>query len=525
MAINPPTTTIPGNGSSPGTLVSSLTPTFSWNQVSGATGYGLYIRDMTAVGASLIYPNARGTTTTPLTGSSFTMPAGILAAGHVYRWNMTSFIGSTESTGVSVVLYFQTPVGTTIATTVTPSTGNAPGTVAVNPPAITMPGNGRSPGTPLNSLVPIFSWHPVSGASGYGLYIRDMTAPGIPLIYPNASGTTARPLTGNSFTIPAGILTVGHVYRWNMTSFNGSTESTTVSDALYFHTPAATAPPPIATSSGNSNPTKTVTASPSPSIPSNNSTSSGKMPFDTVVGSFNGVTAYSNGSVTTDSTDRISTGLKWQCVEFVRRYYSTVYGMNIGAGENASGFYSSAASWKLASFPNGGTVSPQVGDILCFAGGSSGNGHVAIITGVSSTQITVIQQNVTESSRDAAFPYPMSVTVGKYTVSGSTLGTTYHCQGWLRRPVVSASAESKPSPTSAITQKQAVSTQSAPSGVNKTSSSPSSIGTVSSTVKPPAKPTVTPTPQVVQKLELTVQANPKNAGVVKGSERMSPVVR
>ena len=497
MAINPPTTTIPGNGSSPGTLVSSLTPTFSWNQVSGATGYGLYIRDMTAVGASLIYPNARGTTTTPLTGSSFTMPAGILAAGHVYRWNMTSFIGSTESTGVSVVLYFQTPVGTTIATTVTPSTGNAPGTVAVNPPAITMPGNGRSPGTPLNSLVPIFSWHPVSGASGYGLYIRDMTAPGIPLIYPNASGTTARPLTGNSFTIPAGILTVGHVYRWNMTSFNGSTESTTVSDALYFHTPAATAPPPIATSSGNSNPTKTVTASPSPSIPSNNSTSSGKMPFDTVVGSFNGVTAYSNGSVTTDSTDRISTGLKWQCVEFVRRYYSTVYGMNIGAGENASGFYSSAASWKLASFPNGGTVSPQVGDILCFAGGSSGNGHVAIITGVSSTQITVIQQNVTESSRDAAFPCPMSVVGGKYTVYGTTIGSSYNCQGWLRKPVVGVSPSVKtPQQMSTTSAANAISSKQTPA---------------SSQVQPN-----TPAPQSVRTCVLKVEANPSNGGTVSG---------
>ncbi len=502
-AISPPTTSLPGTGSSPGTLVNSLMPTFSWNPVSGASGYGLYIRDMTAAGTPLIYPNTSGITAKPITGTAFAIPSGVLANSHVYRWNMTSFNGSTESTAVSGALYFQTPAGTPApTTTVVPSGGNVAGTMAISPPMTSLPGTGSSPGTLVNSLTPTFSWNPASGATGYGLYIRDMTATGTPLIYPNASGTMAKPLTGNSFLMPAGILVAGHVYRWNMTSFNGSTESTAVSSALYFQTPAGATASTTTVAPGSGAVSGTAAVNPVTAISSGNSTPSGKMPFDTVVGSFNGVTAYSNGSVEYDSgkrndKNRPDSGIKWQCVEFVRRYYSDVYGMNIGAGENASGIYSKAASWKLASFPNGGTVSPQVGDIICFGGGSSGNGHVAIITGVSSTQITVIQQNVTESSRDAAFPCPMSVVGGKYTVYGTTIGSSYNCQGWLRKPVVGVSPSVKtPQQMSTTSAANAISSKQTPA---------------SSQVQPN-----TPAPQSVRTCVLKVEANPSNGGTVSG---------
>ena len=70
-------------------------------------------------------------------------------------------------------------------------------------------------------------------------YIRDMTAAGMPLIYPNSSGTTYPPLKGTSLILPANFLVNGHSYRWNMTSFNGSTEIFTTSSVLYFQTPSA----------------------------------------------------------------------------------------------------------------------------------------------------------------------------------------------------------------------------------------------------------------------------------------------
>jgi hypothetical protein len=59
------------------------------------------------------------------------------------------------------------------------------------------PGSSSSPGPVLTTLTPVFSWNAATGATGYGLYIRDMTASGTPLIYPNSSGTTSIPLTRN----------------------------------------------------------------------------------------------------------------------------------------------------------------------------------------------------------------------------------------------------------------------------------------------------------------------------------------
>jgi hypothetical protein len=242
--VNPPTINSPGSASSPGIVAGSLTPTFGWNWVSGATGYGLYIRDMTAPGTPLVYPNASGTTATPIvgfdfgSGPTFSLPSGYLVNGHTYRWNMTSFIGSTESGGVSGALYFQTPAAVArISTINSPSSSSSTG--AVPPPTTISPGYASSPGILTGSLAPVFSWNAVSGATGYGLYIRDMTAFGAPLVYPNSSGTTYYPLVGTSLALPAGKLVNGHIYRWNMTSFTGLTESTTASSVLYFQTPAA----------------------------------------------------------------------------------------------------------------------------------------------------------------------------------------------------------------------------------------------------------------------------------------------
>src|SRR5207302_1474114 len=76
--------------------------------------------------------------------------------------------------------------------------------------------------------------------------------------------------------------------------------------------------------------------------------------WGTALGSFNGVTSYSNGSPGYVSNiynyingDYI--GMEWQCVEYVRRYYYSVYGVDLyalGGGMNASQFFGKAASMK-----------------------------------------------------------------------------------------------------------------------------------------------------------------------------------
>jgi hypothetical protein len=168
-------------------------------------------------------------------------------------------------------------------------------------------------------------------------------------------------------------------------------------------------------------------------------------PFGTPIGSFNSVIAYSNGTGTFDSmihnnSGGVRTGLEWQCVEYINRYYDVIYGVNIlSPAGNASAYFNSAVQRGLTSYPNGGTTIPQVGDILCFSGGAPsggqpGAGHAAIIRSVSASSVTVIQQNVKETSADANFTYPMSNNGGRYLVDGSRLGRSYACQGWLRVP-------------------------------------------------------------------------------------------
>jgi len=237
-ALAPPTPSSPGNGLSPGPTLTTLTPQFTWSAVTGATGYGVYIRDLTT--NVLVYPNAAGTTSTPLTGTSLSLSSGYLVNGHSYRWSATSFNGSTESAQSTSILYFQTPA------------------TALAPPTPTAPGNLSSPGPTLTTLTPQFTWSAVTGATGYGVYIRDVTAN--ILVYPNSSGTTSTPLTGTSLNLPSGYLVDGHAYRWSATTFNGSSESAQSTSILYFQTAVAALAPPTPSSPGNaSSPGPTLT--------------------------------------------------------------------------------------------------------------------------------------------------------------------------------------------------------------------------------------------------------------------------
>jgi hypothetical protein len=104
--VGPPTITSPGTASGPGTTISTLTPTMNWIGVTGATGYGIYISQSPYGPSNIIFNNTGG----PFTGTSYTLPSGVLQPGILYRWNMTSFVGATES-GVGNTLYFQTQSG------------------------------------------------------------------------------------------------------------------------------------------------------------------------------------------------------------------------------------------------------------------------------------------------------------------------------------------------------------------------------------------------------------------------------
>lgn len=89
----------PGTTSSPGPVLSTLTPKFSWNPVTGITGYEIYLTDLTTSKLSFLVFSASTTSWTPTSGT--------LVAGHKYSWNIRAYIGSTAGT-YKDIYYFQT---------------------------------------------------------------------------------------------------------------------------------------------------------------------------------------------------------------------------------------------------------------------------------------------------------------------------------------------------------------------------------------------------------------------------------
>ena len=169
-----------------------------------------------------------------------------------------------------------------------------------------------------------------------------------------------------------------------------------------------------------------------------------KASHDTLLGNFKGVEVYSNGSHTFNDNpnnwqsnffDESVTGLRWECTEFVHRYYLQIYGVNLSFSGDASGYYdyySSASHDGIIAYSNNGTGLPQVGDILISEGTPNtkyDTGHVAIVSGVTSTMVTIVQQNWWEDKQD--------VTGGYVPINGNKLGifnggTYYPVIGWLR---------------------------------------------------------------------------------------------
>ncbi|MCE5228751.1 N-acetylmuramoyl-L-alanine amidase [bacterium] len=76
----PPTLVSPGTATSPGSQITTLTPTMKWSASTGATGYGLYVRDINT--NVLVVDNDNVSNVTQLTLGA------PLVNGHRYKWNM-----------------------------------------------------------------------------------------------------------------------------------------------------------------------------------------------------------------------------------------------------------------------------------------------------------------------------------------------------------------------------------------------------------------------------------------------------
>lgn len=125
------------------------------------------------------------------------------------------------------------------------------------------------------------------------------------------------------------------------------------------------------------------------------------------IDSFNGVSVYHNGGVNNVSGRNVSKtgyniGLKYQCVEFVKRYYLQYLKHKIpDSYGHAKSFYDKKLKdnelnkkRNLIQFNNLSSKRPEINDLIIFDGTILNKyGHVAIITKVSDNHIEIIQQN------------------------------------------------------------------------------------------------------------------------------------
>lgn len=153
-----------------------------------------------------------------------------------------------------------------------------------------------------------------------------------------------------------------------------------------------------------------------------------------------GVAAQSNGRDmhTGNSCDsRGEFGNRYQCVEYVKRFYAHVFGVADAADWRGNGgdYYRKAEGFGLVRFENGGANGPQVDDIMVFAGGA--HGHVAVVTRVTSDHVEIVEQNWSTTGRATL---RVVTTGGSVTVSPRG---GYRISGWLRHP----SRVLRPTPT------------------------------------------------------------------------------
>lgn len=154
---------------------------------------------------------------------------------------------------------------------------------------------------------------------------------------------------------------------------------------------------------------------------------------------FNGVYVIYNKKMNNTSgrhlaQDGYNLGLKWQCVEFVKRYYyEALHHKMPNSYGHAKDFYNPLLKdnqlnldRNLMQFSNGSSSKPKVNDLIVFKPHLFNQfGHVGIISKVEPDYIEVVQQNMDKDSREK---FELFYKNNKWTVDNRLV------LGWLRKP-------------------------------------------------------------------------------------------
>jgi glutathionylspermidine amidase/synthetase len=129
-----------------------------------------------------------------------------------------------------------------------------------------------------------------------------------------------------------------------------------------------------------------------------------KKNYGDIIGTFNGVQSYSNSnnkSSVANYYNNIYTGIKWECVEYVRRYL--IINHNITFSNVDSSYQIPEANFMTL---HGENIIPKknnslvIGSIIIFPKDyevDSPDGHVAIISSILQSGITIAEQNYNDN--------------------------------------------------------------------------------------------------------------------------------
>lgn len=158
------------------------------------------------------------------------------------------------------------------------------------------------------------------------------------------------------------------------------------------------------------------------------------------IDSLNGVKVYYNGPIDNvvgynQTDDKYNIGLKYQCVEFVKRYYLEFFNHRMpNAYGHAKDFFNNKledgelnTDKNLIQYKNPSQSKPMISDLIVFAGTEENiYGHVAIISNVTNDEIEIIQQNAGpfDSPRDK---FKLTFLNNKWKIENKRI------LGWLRK--------------------------------------------------------------------------------------------
>jgi hypothetical protein len=168
--------------------------------------------------------------------------------------------------------------------------------------------------------------------------------------------------------------------------------------------------------------------------------------FGKVMGVYDGEKLHYNGPPLYVSPYAYEYGTKWQCVEFVQRFWAKKgWGPNIWPVDYAFQMFKTKIP-NSEPRDNGASTEPVAGDILVFKDTDTWPfGHVALITGVANGRVTFVQQNVGEIWSDS-LPIDDSNRINK-DQSISSAGKEYPpVYGWIHSAKNPIKPKPKPAP-------------------------------------------------------------------------------